>query len=29
MPTPYVDVGLGAIEHLEDAPEYAAGRWKV
>jgi hypothetical protein len=25
MPSPYVDIGLGAIEHLEDAPEYPVG----
>jgi quercetin dioxygenase-like cupin family protein len=29
MPSPYVDVGLGAIEHLEDAPEYAAGEMEL
>jgi quercetin dioxygenase-like cupin family protein len=25
MPSPFTDVGLGGIEHLEDAPEYSAG----
>jgi len=29
MPSPYVDVGLGAIEHLEDAPEYADHQQQV
>ena len=25
MPSPFVDVGLGGIEQLEDAPEFSAG----
>jgi hypothetical protein len=25
MPSPYLDMGLGGIEHLEDAPEYPTG----